>query len=533
MQNSNQIASVALVVFGCILAIIVGNSIGSDDPATAVTVIGTGLAIGVALKLGSHSWILLPVFWFWTGNMLLLRVPFSIRNMVTIFVVVVTVISTPLGGFKWRMKPGLLDALVVLMMAHIGVVFALNPVGLASMASESVGARPYFEIGMALIAYIIVSNQMIDAGRARLLCKYVLVSAFVLAVGRILSVYTSLGFKLIYLYSDWAPDLSALGAVVDPNDVGRVSHYAQFGVFLLTYLYSTAPPLRCLNPMNVIRCSAFLLALAGILVSGFRNIVVQVAMLFLIATYIWGRAKAVMVATMIGIVGYVGLVAVNEIVPLPLPVQRAVSFLPGNWNDLAVRDAKGSSEWRFEMWKDALMTDKVISNKVMGDGFGFKSREINLLQRARVGGDAGEFYETHHEHMQLVGGFHSGPISSIRFVGVIGLIIYLTLAISLAVVAFRTMKSARGTPFMAPSIFFGVSWIGYPLFFVAIFGAFDADLPNTLFAVGMINMLRNSMRASKGAEPAPVVPEVLPTPDAPPGTADGRKTPLRPIRPRG
>ncbi len=520
MQNGNQIITILLLVIAAIFALFIGSAIGSDDQSTPAIFISIGIAIALAVKLGGNVWILLPVLWMWTGQINVLPLPFSVRNLATFFVLGVLAISAATGKGKFLNKMGFLDGVILLLACLIGVVFLLNPVGLASIASENVGARPYFEIGMALLAYLALANQSMTASQSRLFPKLVVLSAFVLCIGKVIALKTPYGFTLWYFYTDWAPEMSGTySAAAEMLDVGRVSLYTEVSGAVLLYLFASGNPFSVLNPLRFPRFVTFLLALAGIFVSGFRSLLFLYGTAFVAATFIWMRFKGVILGVALAIVGLVLLIALNEIAPLPRSMQRSLSFLPGNWDEIAKRDAAGSSEWRFEMWEQALFTDEVIKNKILGDGFGFSSREIALLRSAQVGGSSGEYYDTMHEHMLLIGGFHSGPISTVRYVGYVGLFIYLVLIIGMAVMTYRTIQAAKGTPYFMAAMFFGLTWIFYPVFFVAIFGGFEGDFPKFLLGAGMLKLMRNSLRAYRAEHEPAVVPVRAEAPETAPALA--------------
>jgi hypothetical protein len=177
---------------------------------------------------------------------------------------------------------------------------------------------------------------------------------------------------------------------------------------------------------------------------------------------------------------------------LPLPAQRALSFLPGNWKYEVVQDAKGSTDWRVEMWKRALTSDRYIENKLLGDGFGFRQLDMQRLERINMNG---ENYEATQEAMMLAGNYHSGPVSAIRYVGVVGLILYYAFIIALAIYAKRVIRSCWKTPFFVPALFFCLPVFFHPFFYTFIFGAFQNGIVESIFAFGCLKMLERSVAA--------------------------------------
>jgi O-antigen ligase len=183
-------------------------------------------------------------------------------------------------------------------------------------------------------------------------------------------------------------------------------------------------------------------------------------------------------------------------VHLPLTAQRALSFLPGDWDNQAKSAAEESSDWRFYMWQVALNSNEFIKNKLLGDGFGFSGYELQIMNQAEdsdggngyVGGDPQEAY-------MIVGAFHSGPISAIRYVGWVGLALYLALLFAAAGYAWRLMRAAASTPFLPLALFIGLPAVFEPIRYIFIYGAYDAGFPETIFVCGMLRLLSKALAA--------------------------------------
>jgi hypothetical protein len=136
-----------------------------------------------------------------------------------------------------------------------------------------------------------------------------------------------------------------------------------------------------------------------------------------------------------------------------------------------------------------LSSNKYIQNRWFGDGFGFSMRNYQLMMAAQArGGEAGM-----QETFMIVGQVHSGPISAIRFVGYVGLLLHLGFIFAMAREAWRLCKATRGT-FLQPLTFYVcIPIIWEPFNFVFIFGAYEFALPAALFGTGMLKMLRNTV----------------------------------------
>jgi hypothetical protein len=190
------------------------------------------------------------------------------------------------------------------------------------------------------------------------------------------------------------------------------------------------------------------------------------------------------------IVMLITLTLINSIRPLPLAMQRTLSFLPGHWDSRAVKDAEDSTDWRVQMWREIPKSSRYIRDRVMGDGFGFTRAELMAMERQAL--RTGELSQ---EDSMIIGAFHNGPLSTIRFVGAVGLILYYSLLVYVAMYAARLIRSCAPTSFYPLALFVSLPLIWEPFNYVFIFGAYDSGFPNTIFAIGMLKMIQNSLRA--------------------------------------
>ena len=197
------------------------------------------------------------------------------------------------------------------------------------------------------------------------------------------------------------------------------------GISLINALCAYFRPLTLFSPFRILRSSLFLIGMVLIMISGFRSLLLTATIIFLLASYFRNGWSDIAVSLVGLLFGALFLIFFNSFVhPLPLSMQRALSALPGHWDSRAVNDATGSTEWRLQMWKDIPKGRQYIRNRIMGDGFGFSRAELQALERQKFG--TGEMAQ---EDFMIIGAFHNGPLSAIRFAGVVGLVLYYVLLI--------------------------------------------------------------------------------------------------------
>ena len=106
-----------------------------------------------------------------------------------------------------------------------------------------------------------------------------------------------------------------------------------------------------------------------------------------------------------------------------------------------------------------------------------------------IGGFGGQ--DEHLEPHLIQGTVHSGPVSTIKRVGYVGLGLLLIFTGALSLYGFRVIKMAQGTPFQLTSLYYGLPVIITPFVFLFIFGDYN-DITTMLFELGMLKMISKS-----------------------------------------
>jgi hypothetical protein len=279
---------------------------------------------------------------------------------------------------------------------------------------------------------------------------------------------------------------------VDTRAATRIGFLSQFGTNLALWISCYISPLIAL--VKPLWLMLILVAVAASLMGGFRNGIMIVGLTFLLGIAYHSGGIGVLLSSFMGMIGVALLAAINLLAPLPPNVQRALTFLPGTWEERYKVDAEGSTEWRVEVWKEALLTDRWIHNKWLGDGLGFSAAELSAQMNDREGARAGiSGFSAHRESILANGDYHSGPVSSIRVIGYIGLLVFLLAQIRLAVHAHHLITRYRHTEWFPLTLFIGIPVIILPLIFVFIFGAFKTAAPTFLISCGLVSILKNNL----------------------------------------
>ena len=499
-------ATVATIA-GMTLAVMCGSLTGRGQTGVLFTILLT-LAIGaVVLGLKQRIWMLIPICWSLTGQIRELPVPFAVRDLLIITVFFISLIFIALKIVRGKAHYTPTDLVFFGMLIYLLTTFLRNPVGVDALNSTRVGGRPYFDVFIATLSFWIISRVHVSDRESRTF-------PFLMAGGGMINgLISGIAFVfpftvpwMVRFYSGVAVETLNAAELNRLNSTTPVRHgyLGGLGINPLAVLFAFWRPARALNPLEWRLFLPAVLAGIAVLASGFRSLVLMTVVYFCISSYFRTGWRDIIRLGLLAIPALALLIAgQGRLYNLPHNVQRSLSFLPGAWDYAATSDAKHSSDWRFFMWKVVLTEDKYIENKWLGDGFGFSKREWEQIKRTEAQGAVGD-----QESVMIVGGVHSGPISAIRCVGILGLLLYTAMLIMMARYAWRLIISAKGTAFFPLAIYLGSPRIYEPLNYWFIFGGFDSGFPQSIFYLGLLNMLRNSLdRAVKIAPVEKAVPE--------------------------
>jgi O-antigen ligase len=110
-----------------------------------------------------------------------------------------------------------------------------------------------------------------------------------------------------------------------------------------------------------------------------------------------------------------GVVVLPHAERLPLMAQRALSFLPGKFDQATRESAAGTVQWRLAMWKEVL--PEVPKCLFRGKGWAFDARDFYSTVELAPSPDI-------HAGTILVGDYHSGPLSLLLPFGIYGAVAF-------------------------------------------------------------------------------------------------------------
>ena len=437
--------SVVGKILSCVVLIVLCFILGAQAAESAVLSVAYIAAIVGAvfmLILGPRCWMLLFLLPPVLG---VLPLPDSLKTIAMQFLVAPVILAYwiamwAMGYVKIRWRSLLLlDLLIFLVVVFLFAAYLKNPVSIAVLGldTDTVGGKVYVAALGMIIHYIALSCIPMEYGKLESVQNWRIWLGLVCVI--ISTIAGLAGFN-------GGEEAMAMSEAMEDSRFGA---FQRFGSYLGVLLFAHFPLFRFLvNPLLVL---GMLVAMAGIMLSGFRSALASLGITFFFITCI---RKEFVIAVCLALTCYGGLFVLNSdggLRSLPLGVQRALSFVPGLSVDKNIsKEAEGSIEWRLEMWQWAMdPRTGFIKDYVWGDGFGLSASEMQRDERAVM---RGEMYYGDQDSFARRKIWHNMPISLIQGVGYVGLAVSACCIIYTCLLAFRVCCSLRGTRLFVPAL---------------------------------------------------------------------------------
>lgn len=492
-MDSTKLKAIIVAILALFSALYLGITAATAQFETIAWVVG-GLVLSTCLLLGRRIWLLIP---FLGSINLALMIPGTPTTMLIAQLLVLSFCTLMFLARKLpiQMRFTEIEWWILILLACVAQVYARNPVGVSLFGGEQIGGKAYVLFCVSLCTALLLCCIKVPSSQMKTAMKLSILGGFInLSLGALGALIPSIGIWLGTTSAN-AGDPEKQRLAVDSMKAGRLELVRTFAqTAALTVSSYRSPLIACFSirwaPLIVI---SFVFAM----LSGYRNVVAAVGMTYLVGLYYRGGIAQLMIAGLCAMLGLGALAVTNSIVPLPPNIQRSLSFLPGTWDEEYILDSRGSSNWRFEMWKEVLTTDRWIQNKFLGDGLGFSLREmkiqeqLNAEKRTNWTGSSG--FDLAREYVMINGDYHSGPVSAVRTIGYTGLFVMLLFQIRILIRAHRQILRSKGTEWFPVTLFFCIPMIWFPFFFTFIFGGFKGDVVVILMNAGMLRLLENNL----------------------------------------
>ena len=493
--NSRSITLIGVTLLGLFAAVLAGRAVASGDFKLLMMGAAAAVAMAIGLGMGKNYWLLIPITFFADGSIGALSLPFSYKEIGIIGAFGLYMFHMAFKKQSFGRKTNAVDFLIWVNVAYLVSVYIRNPVGVLALQTELVGGRPYFSIILTLIGYIILSQVRVSEKIARMLPLILFAGMIIPASLVILTEFYPPASRVIYPFYNGVSieDFNVgLPSVTDSGPT-RITSLATVGRPVVLTLCAFYLPITLINPLYLGRFSIMVFGLVTSALSGFRNLIATIAAFLLIASAVRRRYFDMLILSLIGFLGVIMLSGMQMAgVPVPFAVQRALAFIPVEWDPSAVRSAQGTTDWRVDMWKDAWTRKDHMRSKIFGDGFGWTIKEMKIMSDELLGLGGfmnSELYETY----LIRGSYHSGPLSTIKRVGFVGGAMLLALMIAACRYSLDLSNRTKNTPFYVLTLFIALPILYLPFEFIFIFGDYTNAMVTLLFSAGMFNIIENSL----------------------------------------
>lgn len=490
MTNARSIQGIIVLICALVAAIWLGLSIVTNQTETILQLVA-GTFLIICFSLGKRIWLLIP---FMSSLSFTLAIPGepSTTQLGQVITLGFCLVLFLMRKIDFRLRMGEIEFWTLLLAVCVIQVYLRNPVGLNMLGGDSVGGRPYFLFILDSMTGLLFMGLRVPPREIKWLFP-------VTVAGGSLSLCISIFGTLVPSLGAYFGAVNVTGdrqkAEVAEGEATRIGFLGAFARNLALWIGSSISPLQALFKLKF--APLVLISFGCAVSSGFRNILITVGLIYLIALFYRGGLRSVLISLLAGSFALAGLAFINLLIPLPANIQRSLTFLPGTWEQRYKDDAEGSTDWRIIIWKEALFTPNWIENKLIGDGLGLSQKELRWmmsLETKDIGGQATAGNLTVQQEIMLItGGYHSGPVSVVRTIGYFGLAIVMVAFIRIAILGHRLIIRYRNTEWYPVVLLVGMPVIYGPIFWTFVYGTFTGASLSIIVAGGMIRFLYNNI----------------------------------------
>lgn len=491
-MDSQKIKELLVVILLTFAALYLGIAAAAYQSEALAWMIG-GLGIVFILAMGRNVWLLVPAGLLLQGTLNALPGSPPVWAFGALIAFGIFTLRFSLRKQDFILRLDIMDFAIILNFLAIAQAYLRNPTSLLMFGGELAGGKPYATFLVAIMAYFFLSTLITNLPSFRLAVLVMVCATLADGVLGLAAEYIpSLAKFVLPIYSNVNFGVADSGQAfsADLSEARSSGSFAGIGETLAIVLLCFSRPIRCLLPTYPFRMILFTVAMGLILLSGFRSITAYIFVFYVVAAITrknFVDIIAVMVAAFLGIAFFVMSGSADK---LPFGAQRVLSAVPFvKVDDKAKLDADQSSEWRFEMWRLALTSNRYIQNKLLGDGFAMSAREMRAQLDAAQGFSDGSTEKDNIEAFLLRGSYHGFHVETIRFTGFIGLLAAVFAMFVFMRKAWQLLKHYRSSPVFGFVAFIAIPYVIYPFWALLVFGAYRVEFPQFLAAAGLLKML--------------------------------------------
>jgi len=416
-----------------------------------ITLLSAGLLLLFVYGLGDRCWWIIPFCLSIDGNLNFLPLNFSLQELAIIIVLCYLLLRMIFGlNVGWRLGPPLLwiplSVVLAIVLYHW---ISSGDIGIKLLGGSGWGGRKYFKVFIASLAIpLLASFPGMRRADLRLVPLIYFLGSFVDIIPDTISTLAPSTAPYIWrIYS--GVNLTEYGASLQGNFLGesgvtRIGTLGKLGtaVGLVTLCYF--PASSWLYPARLWALPTVLIGGLLCAISGFRNMVVRYSLSVFAGLYASIRWKALLVLPL-GLAAVLGVsFTQGKVFDYPLAMQRALSFLPGDWNPKAKGEADASSEWR-ERMKTLFYREYFPKNPWIGVGYHFNPELAKMetdiyMAIAQRQADYGDSFADVRRFIEMRQP-HEGPVHILLITGSVGALFFVAYSLGLLIYPFRLIAN--------------------------------------------------------------------------------------------
>jgi len=392
--------------------------------------------------------------------------------------------------------PSLANSLLFLAAIVLLTAFVTGGIGLRSFGSARYGGRNYALVLVAVVGFFAFSSVRIPPEKAGLYVGMYFLAGLTTIIPNI--IYT-LGPKFYPLFSFFPVGMAvdqARGDYALGPGIFRIGGFGLVGPSLFCYAFARYGIREALDFTKPWRLLLLLIAAGCCSASGFRSCLISFMMTFCAVFYFEGLHKTRLLPLLLGLTLAGAAILLPNANKLPLVVQRTLSFLPAKVDPIARDSAEASTEWRVEIWKQAI--PQIPKYLLIGKGYSLDPNELYLADQFAGQRSSGQ------EVILLNGDYHSGPLSVIIPLGIFGTIGFVWFLVAASRFLYRNHRFGDAR-LQRINTFFLALFVTKVIFFFAVVGSLFSDLYSFTGLIGLSVSLNG--RPEPATEPELAEPE--------------------------
>lgn len=378
--------------------------------------------------------------------------------------------------------PSLWKPLLFLLAVVIFTSLVRGGIGLRMLGSSTYGSKSYFWLMTAIAGFFALSSQRIPKERAALFATIYFLVGLTALIPNLAWIGGSSTEFLFYLFSPsfageqltTSTDITRFGGLTVASTALECALFVRYGI---RDLFDWHRPWRM---------ALFVMSGLGALFCGYRNVLILFGVILVVQFYFERLYKARILISIGSVALVAGVLIIPNVDKLPMVAQRTLSFLPIPVSPTAKLMGERSTDWRLDVWKEAL--PDIPPHLLVGRGYNVDPVDLDFSYH-----NSSRHYMSTSEWFLVAGNYHNGPLSVIIPLGIWGAIGFTWFIVVSIRYLYRNYR--RGDPDLrkintALLTFF----IAKLVLFVVVFGALGSELYMFTGIVGLSVALN-------GAEP--------------------------------